>query len=311
MTENTLYYIRAYATNDHGTAYGNEISFTTKAITKATLSTKPISNLAYNSATSGGDITDDGGSAIIAKGVCWGTIENPDLTNKTSDGTGNDSYTSYISGLLPGKDYHVRAYAINSVGINFGNNIPFHNPCYEPSAVTNYETYSGTTVTFNGTVNASFSPTTVTFEYGTNVLGLDKTVTAVQSPLTGTGELLAVNAEVAITEFSLNVEYYYRVKAVNCGGTKYGNNEPFIPAGINHYTLTVAVLPTNGGVVGKSPDQSYYNAGTNVTLRAYPANNYSFVGWDGDVTGTSNQVTITMNGNKNVTAYFFYSGLTR
>lgn len=310
LTENTLYYVRAYATNAQGTAYGNEISFTTKSITKATLSTKSISQLDPVSATSGGDITDDGGSAIISKGVCWGTGENPDLTNKTDDGTGGDGYTSYISGLLPDNDYHVRAYAINGVGTSFGNNIPFRTPCAKPLAVTNYETFGQTSVTFNGNVSPVYSITSVTFEYGTNASGLDKTVTAAQSPVTG-NNTVAVSAVVAFSELSLDVEHYYRVKAVSCGGTHYGNIEPFIPSVTDQYTLTITVVPERKGSVVKLPDQSHYFAGTDVKLTAYGANDYSFIGWGGDVTGTSNPITVTMNGNKNVTASFFYTGVGR
>ena len=70
------------------------------------------------------------------------------------------------------------------------------------------------------------------------------------------------------------------------------------------YTLTVAASPTNGGTVAKSPNQTQYASGTVVTLTANPASGYQFTRWEGDVTGSANPTTITMNGNKTVTAVF-------
>ncbi len=72
----------------------------------------------------------------------------------------------------------------------------------------------------------------------------------------------------------------------------------------NQYTLAIAVSPTNGGSVTKSPNQNQYTSGTTVTLTAVPASGYQFTQWEGDATGTSSSTTVTMNNNKNVTAVF-------
>jgi uncharacterized repeat protein (TIGR02543 family) len=69
------------------------------------------------------------------------------------------------------------------------------------------------------------------------------------------------------------------------------------------YTLTVTPAPVNGTVT-KDPDQVTYAYGTSVTLTATPAFGYAFTGWSGDLTGTTNPTTITMNANKTVTATF-------
>ncbi len=71
-----------------------------------------------------------------------------------------------------------------------------------------------------------------------------------------------------------------------------------VPAG---YTLTVGA--TNGTVT-KTPDQTSYTSGQTVTLQATPNAGYTFSGWSGDLTGTTNPVTLTMNSNKSVTANF-------
>jgi uncharacterized protein (TIGR02145 family) len=126
LTASTTYYVRAYATNARGTAYGNEISFTTSAALP-TITTTAISDITNVSATSGGNITNDGGAAITAYGVCWSTTSNPttDLTTKTTDGTGIGAFTSNLTGLTDATTYYVRAYATNSTGTAYGNEVSF------------------------------------------------------------------------------------------------------------------------------------------------------------------------------------------
>jgi len=91
-----------------------------------TLKTLDITEITSNSASCGGDISSDGGAAIIAKGVCWSTTQMPTITDsKTSDGVSLGSYTSSITGLTAGTTYYVRSYAINSAGTAYGNEINF------------------------------------------------------------------------------------------------------------------------------------------------------------------------------------------
>jgi uncharacterized protein (TIGR02145 family) len=90
------------------------------------ITTTSVSQITATTAISGGDITNDGGSIITARGVCWSTSANPTITdNKTTDGTGNGSFVSSITGLTPVTTYHLRAYATNSAGTAYGNEISF------------------------------------------------------------------------------------------------------------------------------------------------------------------------------------------
>jgi hypothetical protein len=90
------------------------------------LTTSAVTSVTSTLATSGGEITDEGTSAVTARGVCWGTVENPTVNDsKTSDGTGAGAFTSSITGLTPGTLYHVRAYATNNEGTSYGADIPF------------------------------------------------------------------------------------------------------------------------------------------------------------------------------------------
>ena len=127
LSEGTTYYVRAYATNEVGTAYGNELSFTTGKVTSAVLTTTEVSNVTSTSAVAGGNITDDGGGSITARGVCWGTSPNPTV-NKTTDGTGKGTFTSNITGLEDGTVYYYRAYATNSSGTTYGQELSFITP---------------------------------------------------------------------------------------------------------------------------------------------------------------------------------------
>jgi hypothetical protein len=86
-----------------------------------TINTLSPSAITANSASSGGNITSDGGAAVTARGVCWSTGPTPLLSdNKTTDGTGTGSFTSSLTGLFQGTTYYVRAYATNSAGTASG-----------------------------------------------------------------------------------------------------------------------------------------------------------------------------------------------
>lgn len=129
LNPNTTYYVRAYATNDIGTAYGNEISFSTNPATLPELTTSPLTSITINSAECGGNITSDGLSAITIRGVCWSTSQNPTITdNHTVDGAGTGTFTSSLTGLTQGTNYYARAYATNSIGTSYGNQITISTP---------------------------------------------------------------------------------------------------------------------------------------------------------------------------------------
>ena len=128
LSAGTLYYVRSYATNAAGTNYGTEISFTTSAGSLATLAaTVAATTITSSGATSGGNITADGGSSITARGVVWGTSSNPTVpsASSTSNGTGTGSFTSSITGLSAGTLYYVRSYATNTAGTSYGTQISF------------------------------------------------------------------------------------------------------------------------------------------------------------------------------------------
>jgi hypothetical protein len=128
LTAGTTYYVRAYATNSVGTAYGNTRTFVTLSPTLPSgIVTTQISSITQNTAFSGGSITNDGGATITSRGICWSsTNSNPTIFNSTiNNGSGIGSFTSSLTGLTANTTYFVRAYATNSVGTSYGNVISF------------------------------------------------------------------------------------------------------------------------------------------------------------------------------------------
>lgn len=118
LAPGTIYYARAYATNLAGTSYGNEISFKTLAISVPTISTTNVTNVTFNSAKTGGTISSNGNAPIQQSGVCFSVTSNPTIAGpKTTDGSTSGSFTSDLTGLVPGTKYYVRAYATNTGGL--------------------------------------------------------------------------------------------------------------------------------------------------------------------------------------------------
>jgi len=125
LEPNSSYYMRAYATNSAGTAYGNEICFITSK-PNVSIVTIDISNITQKSASCGGIISSDDETLITARGICWNTSQNPTIDNfKTTDGIGNGSYISSLNNLSLNTTYYVRAYVTNSFGSYYGSEKSF------------------------------------------------------------------------------------------------------------------------------------------------------------------------------------------
>jgi hypothetical protein len=130
LSHSTTYYyrVRADKTSVTGTGGYFRTPTTVETLRLPTIAaTTSATNITATSATSGGNVTSDGGTSVSARGVCWGTNSNPELgvSNFTSNGIGTGSFTSSIADLTAGTVYYVRAYATNSVGTNYGDQVSF------------------------------------------------------------------------------------------------------------------------------------------------------------------------------------------
>jgi len=113
----------------------------------ASIVTLPIGSITDTSATSGGNIIDDGGTTVTQRGVVWDTTPNPTTANNQSfDGIGIGNYTSNLTSLVGHTIYYVRAYATNSAGTSYGNQLQFATIGSSGGIVSN----PGSGVTFDG-----------------------------------------------------------------------------------------------------------------------------------------------------------------
>ncbi len=126
IQKSTTYNVRAYATYKTGTFYGDVKSFTT-GDGLAVLTTTSPANITNTSVSIGTNITDDKGFYVMENGIVWSTSQNPtiNLNTKIILGNGIGSFTSSIANLTAGATYCVRAYATNSEGTAYGNQISF------------------------------------------------------------------------------------------------------------------------------------------------------------------------------------------
>lgn len=126
LSSGTTYHVRAFATNSVGTAYGEDITFTTP-LADATLQTLSVNNITHKSAQCSAQITSTGGHTITERGVCWNTSANPTVSHHLATATtGGNSFTVNLTGLAESTTYHVRAYVRTSTGkVFYGNDLAF------------------------------------------------------------------------------------------------------------------------------------------------------------------------------------------
>ena len=126
LLPNTTYYVRAFAINSAGTAYGNQVTFTTFNPVIPTVTTTAATAITGGVASTGGNVTNDGGAFVNEKGVCWSTSPSPTIADSKSIGGINTGiYNNIANGLVPSTTYYLRAYATNVVGTGYGNQISF------------------------------------------------------------------------------------------------------------------------------------------------------------------------------------------
>ena len=250
LTLGTKYSVRAYATNSVGTSYGNEISFTTTSIVAPTLTTAEASSIGTTT-ISGGNIISDGGATITARGVCWSTTQNPTITgNKTSDGTGSEPFVSTITGLSASTTYYVRAYATNSMGTAYGNQISFKTPGLPSLESTVSSSTTNTSATISGKVNSDGGSTIIARGvcWATNnsipTIADNKTIDGI-----GIGSFSST-----ITGLSASTTYYVRAYATNSVGTSYSSAFYFTISSIttNPITYITSTTAKSGGYVSSS-----------------------------------------------------------
>ena len=109
----------------NGSAWTNMIGMAASGL-PVLATTTDASGINATSAISGGNVTSDGGSPVIERGICWSTTTNPTIANSKSVSTGTTgSFTTNLVSLTPMTIYYVRSYAANAYGYTYGTQISF------------------------------------------------------------------------------------------------------------------------------------------------------------------------------------------
>jgi len=264
LTPGATYYIRAYATNSVGTVYGNSLSSTTLPSAPA-LSMSDLTDITLTSVKYSVNVTNDFGSRVTARGVCWSLNSNPSINdNKTIDGSGTGSFTNSISGLLPNAVYYVRAYATNGIGTSYAS----------PNAISFTTLKSApqiTTATVSGvTASSAISGGILITDGGVTISAIGICWGTAPNPTiahsrtrddVGNGSFYS-----NMTSLTANTTYYVRAYATNASGTSYGAQISFLTLpSIPEITTAPLFLLTStsansGGIISK-------DGGASVTAR--------------------------------------------
>lgn len=242
LTSNTTYYVRAYATNSQGTSYGNQISFTTIALALATITTNPIIGISYTGATSGGNVTNDGGTTVTTRGICWRTSPSPTIANSVSSaGSGTGSFTASVNGLTPNTTYYLRSYATNLGGTTYGNEFSFTTLALSLPSVTTSVINNISTNTASGGGNVSTDGGNAVTARGICWSSFPNPTTASNKTIDGTGSGVFNSI---LGGLILNTTYYVRSYATNNMGTAYGSELNFTTLASQPPQQTVPILGT-------------------------------------------------------------------
>lgn len=274
------------------------------------MTTTEITDITTNTVISGGNISDEGSSPVIARGVCWSTFQNPTTSdNITTDGTGTSSFTSNISGLSVNTTYYVRAYATNSEGTGYGQILSFTT---QPPGVPKLTTVNVTLSDFGPEVGGLTGGTIVSdggnYVTARGVCWSTNELPTIADKKTIDGKGSGSFQSMALGLSSLTT-YYLRAYATNDLGTGYGNQVSFttpciMMAGIKNWVVSQFSPANDANGQSLSPTLTWQTTNNPFELR-YTIYFGKNVNPDSTIVTNQSTKSITINGLKVNSTYYW------
>ena len=244
-------------------------------ITEPTVTTGEVTDITQISAKGNGEVTNDGGAAVTERGLCWSTTHNPTvLGNHAPSGSGIGIFSVDMSGLTANTKYYVRAYATNSQGTAYGNEVEF-----TTSQLNNYSISVSSNPANGGTATGGGS-----FQQGQS---------CIVRATANTGYTF-VNWTENGNQVSANANYTFTVN---------GNRTLVANFTAGSYIISATVDPENSGTITGAGGYEY---GQSCTLRATANTGYTFEKWteNGTQVSTNATYTFSVSGNRSLVAHF-------
>jgi uncharacterized protein (TIGR02145 family) len=249
LLPSTSYYVRAYAVNSAGTSYGKSISFKTLG-DKPASNSQNASNIQLTTATINGTVNPNSLETTVTFEYGITTSYGSTVVAQQSplSGDSDANVSADLTKLTPGKTYHFRIKAENTLGINYSSDMTFTTlgsvPVTTAQAATNLQVNSAT---INGSVNPNYLSSTVEFEWGTTT-SYGNTITPTQSPVTGSA---TVNVSADLSGLTPGTTYHFRINATNELGTTNSDDLSFTTlAKPIVATVSVSEITTTSALVG-------------------------------------------------------------
>lgn len=261
LTAETLYSFVAFAKNSEKTTLGEIKTFNTKEYTLPEVSTDRIKNVYITSCQVAGIVGYDGGKPVTERGFCYSTRSNPTIQDtKVPAGKGEGPFDNFLNGLNENTTYYVKSYAINALGLSYGDELSFTTSNYSPPVVASIHVndITNTTANFQGEVLDNG---------GGDITERGFLLCASPEDLTGCQKFLipgGVGAyKLVVTKLNTSVTYYMRAFATNKKGTAYGPPIPFTTGeytyanvktvSVTNTTIHSAILTGNVSTEGNTP----------------------------------------------------------
>lgn len=307
LSSHTTYYIRAYATNEKGTSYGEDITFVTSK-EDAKVSTSEVTEIVHNAATCGGVITQTGGHTITEKGVCYGKNALPTVNDSKQVATSEKdaSFSCRITGLEKETTYYVRAYVKTSDNTLFyGDDLSFKTtkevklPTLSSVTISNIQT---TSATFVGTIISDGESEITECGFCWSDVA-EPTIVDNKASCDPQSKEMGKN----ITSLKEGTKYYVRAYAKNAMGYAYSEVASFETQAITVPSLSNTTIENIGKTTADASASIVSNGNSPILEVGFCwSTSPNPTIYDNTVTGnvSSNPVSITINGLPGLTTIF-------